>query len=565
MGESFTGLADDASAVYWNPGGLGLVSGYKLALSHQEWMAGVRDEVGHAALSLGPGALGLGLLYTGESGVRYWNPEQQRFEDVTTWAAAAGLGYGLRLSDRYGAGVALKGLCRNLKVETGYGGGVDVGLMGRPFAGLGIGLVARHLGGMVTSNGFALTPMELALGGSYSMSLLHFTLDAVYPVLDGGPSIRAGIEFVPIRQLVLRMGYRTDQAAVLGSAYLSGLTGGIGVSLGGLGIDYALVPYGALGMTHRLGVQYAFGSAAAGPSPRTEEPPWREEPKPDTARSPQRSPVTEDDLLAGIPPGIGNATARAVIVGVSDYKKTRGLPYAGRDVEAVQKYLVQSFGYSASNITRLDNPSLAEMERVFGNAGNPRGQLHKSVARSPGQCDVFVYFVGHGVPSIDGKKRYLLPASASPDLPETGAYPLDVFFSNLARVQYRSLTLVLDVCFSGDAPEPAGQVSTLLSSASPFLAPLAVPELPGDACVLAAGTEAQAACWYPEKGHSLFTYWLFRGLRGEADADENRSLTLGELQKYLADSVPPTARAVYGREQTPVVRGNPGTVILKLR
>ena len=67
----------------------------------------------------------------------------------------------------------------------------------------------------------------------------------------------------------------------------------------------------------------------------------------------------------------------------------------------------------------------------------------------------------------------------------------------------------------------------------------------------------QISSWYPEGKHSLFTYYFLRGLRGEADANKNRKVTLNELKKYLSEHVTYMARRKYGREQTPIVRGDP--------
>jgi outer membrane protein OmpA-like peptidoglycan-associated protein len=255
MGESFTGLADDASAVYWNPAGLGQLESRQFALSHQEWFAGIKDEVGHAALPLGPGALGLGLVYSGEPDVRYWDAAQQRFQTFNAWSTMVTAGYGWQLSNKYGLGAAITGLCQDLSLEHGVGGVVDVGAFGRPAQGLGVGLVARHLGAMTYSDGFKRLPMEFAAGAAYSLGRFNMTLDAVLPALDNPPNFRAGIEFLPVKSVALRLGYRTGPVDLSSLGYWTGLSGGIGVTVGYFGLDYAFVPYGELGLTHRVGLR----------------------------------------------------------------------------------------------------------------------------------------------------------------------------------------------------------------------------------------------------------------------------------------------------------------------
>src|SRR5512136_2275114 len=68
MGGAGIGAVDDASAIYWNPAGLGRVRDNRYAFSHDQWFAGGKDELLHAALPSGSGAFGLGLAYSGEPG-----------------------------------------------------------------------------------------------------------------------------------------------------------------------------------------------------------------------------------------------------------------------------------------------------------------------------------------------------------------------------------------------------------------------------------------------------------------------------------------------------------------
>ncbi|MBU2472377.1 MAG: hypothetical protein KKF20_08230, partial [Bacteroidetes bacterium] len=38
MGESGTGIADDASAIFWNPAGLAFQSGQEISITHANWL-----------------------------------------------------------------------------------------------------------------------------------------------------------------------------------------------------------------------------------------------------------------------------------------------------------------------------------------------------------------------------------------------------------------------------------------------------------------------------------------------------------------------------------------------
>ena len=61
MGGAFVAIADDASALHWNPAGLGLVGDSRLSGTHTEWLGGVRYEwLGFVQPVRDLGSLGLG-------------------------------------------------------------------------------------------------------------------------------------------------------------------------------------------------------------------------------------------------------------------------------------------------------------------------------------------------------------------------------------------------------------------------------------------------------------------------------------------------------------------------
>jgi len=262
MGEAFTGLADDASTIYWNPGGLGQLRAQELGFSHHQWFADIKDEVLHAALPLGPGALGLGLIYSGEPDVQYWDEAANQFTTFTAWNAMLSAGYGLRLGSVWRVGLAAKGMYQDLKLEHAAGAAVDAGAVVRPLPWLGLGVSARHLGTMSVGSAYERVPMEAAAGAGLTTRFFKATLDAAVPFLDNDPNFRGGVEFTPVPMLALRAGYRTGPVSLTGLGFANGLTAGLGITAGNFGIDYAFVPYGELGVTHRFGIRTAFAPAA---------------------------------------------------------------------------------------------------------------------------------------------------------------------------------------------------------------------------------------------------------------------------------------------------------------
>jgi tetratricopeptide (TPR) repeat protein len=74
--------------------------------------------------------------------------------------------------------------------------------------------------------------------------------------------LSAGLEYDYDNTLFVRLGYKTG----FGNSNLGGVKGvcgGIGFKLTNFAFDYAIVPYGDLGITHRAMLTYVFGSQAA--------------------------------------------------------------------------------------------------------------------------------------------------------------------------------------------------------------------------------------------------------------------------------------------------------------
>jgi hypothetical protein len=137
-----------------------------------------------------------------------------------------------------------------------------------------------------------------------------------------------------------------------------------------------------------------------------------------------------------------NQDAVAVIIGNKTYQN--GVPdvsYAHNDANAIKAYLIGTLGYAERNILDLRDTSQADLIGMFGTDDNYRGRLFGMVRA--GRSDVTVFYSGHGVPGIQDKRGYLLPVNADPDLAELNGYPIDRLFANLAKLDARSVLVML--------------------------------------------------------------------------------------------------------------------------
>ena len=258
--------------------------------------------------------------------------------------------------------------------------------------------------------------------------------------------------------------------------------------------------------------------------------------------------VGRSDIDIDIPKTrMNNPDAIAVIIGNKDYTKTKPVDFAINDVQAMKKYLIDVFGYKEGNILVIQNAGKGDFETLFGTDGNPKGKLYNLIKSK--KSDVFIYYVGHGAPGVNTKKGYFVPVECDPQYVELGGYPIDTFYANCASLQTRSMTIVLDACFSG---------TDLLKNMSPMVIEADNPAIGIDnAVVFASSSGSQVSTWYNEKGHSLFTYYFLKAIHGKnADTNKDGKLTIQELYLYLSDEtngIPYQARRLHGVEQMPTV------------
>jgi hypothetical protein len=77
---------------------------------------------------------------------------------------------------------------------------------------------------------------------------------------DNDAEIHAGAELSMSRTLDVRAGYAAVPGNTLDAGGLSGVSGGVGITLGRFSVDYGIRPFGDLGLSHRLSLTARFGS-----------------------------------------------------------------------------------------------------------------------------------------------------------------------------------------------------------------------------------------------------------------------------------------------------------------
>jgi len=187
---AFTAISNDASSVYYNPGGLAFLERTNATLMHCNWLPGLWPGMYYEYLAVthnlkDQGTLGLNVIYltTGETDVI--NDRGEFLGRYTTFDVAPTLGYGFPVLSNLGVGISAKLIYSFLvpdwvwrampelgieKGGTGITWAFDAGVLYKPFPYLNAGVAITNIGPNIsyTSSGESdPLPRMLRLGLAY--------------------------------------------------------------------------------------------------------------------------------------------------------------------------------------------------------------------------------------------------------------------------------------------------------------------------------------------------------------------------------------------------------------
>ncbi len=247
------------------------------------------------------------------------------------------------------------------------------------------------------------------------------------------------------------------------------------------------------------------------------------------------------DQVPAASEGFQRPQAFLIAVGIGAYRDGRNhtRKYAARDAELVAAHFQSLGGVPTAN-------ALVLQDRKALRPGIEEALLDWLPPRVKSESVVIVYFAGQAVVSPSGE-TYLVPYDGSRNS-VSRLYPLHDLHAALSKLRAQLTLLIFD-----------GSVSQVGREGR------AKPKPPrwdmggggaggGGTIVQLIGTTGLHNALESDKlRHGLFTYYLLRGLRGEADANHDGEVTLGELTAFLRESVPAAAKSHFRQEQHPLV------------
>lgn len=264
IGDAYAGVSDDSTAIYWNPAGLTQIEKMSVSLMHVIWFGDIfYDWLSYVYPVSDTGAVGIGAQYLSYGDLKATDETGTEISNLRPYDLAVTISYASNISDIL-AGINVKYISSQIK-ERADAFAIDVGGMykftkRRRHIG-SIGIAVQNVGTKMkfVSESESL-PMNIKLGGLYRIAGSNwiYVLDVNFPI-DNSINVGTGTEYTykidDDMSVSGRVGYNTKTKDIEG---LKGLTAGFGIGYFNYNIDYAFVPFGNLGNTHRMSLGIKF-------------------------------------------------------------------------------------------------------------------------------------------------------------------------------------------------------------------------------------------------------------------------------------------------------------------
>lgn len=292
LGEAGTAIANDASALYFNPAGIAATGNGDVTFNSVKWLAD--ENLNNISLVLGSGSNFLGisayLLSGPDMDVTTEAAPEGNGDKFSAYDVAFGVSYARQLTDRVNVGVTAKFISQTISDMSASGLAFDFGLTYQTtYQPLRLGMALTNWGPTMSYDGTSLNieghvqnepasinkpellqkrasdyplPANLRLGGAWdfldaSYMLGTLTADLVSPT-DGLEQGHFGLEFGFKHMIYLRGGYVWCNEQGFPMSWTAGA--GVAIPMGSIKLraDYAIADFDSWTKTHRLSLGVNF-------------------------------------------------------------------------------------------------------------------------------------------------------------------------------------------------------------------------------------------------------------------------------------------------------------------
>lgn len=294
MGGAFVAVANDVSALYWNPAGISRIARPEAVFERVEWLADISFNYLGVVIPFGRwGTAGVFLdaMSVPKMAVRTVDYPDGTGEMFDATSYAVGLSYAFSLTDRFSIGLTGKYIEERIWHEKSHSVAFDIGTLYKTnFNGLRIGATISNFGPSLTMDGSDLIiyydadvsidgnndrimgklitdewplPLNMQFGIAYDLLTTKFikmtvAADAFHPI-NNSESVNTGTEIAILDLLFIRAGYQaigqtdTEEGLTLG--------GGLRYKMFGqsyIKFDYAFADFGRLKNVSRYTLRLDF-------------------------------------------------------------------------------------------------------------------------------------------------------------------------------------------------------------------------------------------------------------------------------------------------------------------
>ncbi len=270
MGEAYSAMANDATALDWNPAGLIKIKTHSVSLMHAPYLAdSYVDFFAYAETAGEVGAWGMALKYMNYGAIKKTDQSGVEIGKFTPYDMAFNIGFATYITgfnkdpeERFALGATGK-FVRSQLLSSDNTVSADIGILFPYFFDnrFQLAMTAQNIMGTLRYDKLEFPlPLILRLGSvTHITDYLAITADIV-AARDNSPFIAMGGEFKAgfgsDTDLFLRYGFNTRAVSDLSGSH--NVTFGTGCRYTSYSIDYSFSPFGELGSVHRLSAGMNF-------------------------------------------------------------------------------------------------------------------------------------------------------------------------------------------------------------------------------------------------------------------------------------------------------------------
>jgi len=249
MGGAYSAIAEGPEGMWVNPAGVALTKGKNAMVMHNSYIGDINQEYLGYQQEGKAGSWGFSYMTMDLGSQAAFSPTNVALGTFTPTDRVMTFGYGRKMNKRMAAGVSLKYISSEIQRFSDSTFAIDAGVIYKmPGQPLRLGFTLQNLGqGLELGAGADSLPTLFRVGAAYKVPKTELLLAMEGEFAKGGdPVWKMGAEYTLTQLVSLRAGFNNSNDLDNGYTY------GLGFNQKNYKFNYAYIPYGTFGNTHRF-------------------------------------------------------------------------------------------------------------------------------------------------------------------------------------------------------------------------------------------------------------------------------------------------------------------------